>query len=245
MLQDAITQAVEAALGRRRRADEVAGQTGGPAGNALLTAWTGLLLLVLFVAEVVTLLDLSRWLDWHIIIGVLLVPPALVKTASTGWRILRYYTGEARYRRAGPPPILLRVLGPLVVAATLVLLASGLLLVATGSATARQPFLTLGGHPLSLVTIHAGLALAWAVVTGLHVLARLAPAVLIVAEPWSSRRPERAHPGRRVPGATARLLLIAAALACAVAAIPLVTPVAPGWVQHRDGRHLHARAPGR
>ncbi len=237
MLQAAITEAVEAARGRRSRSDEPGGRTGGPAGNALLTAWTGLVLLVLFIAELVTLLDLSRWLDWHVVIGVLLVPPALVKTASTGWRVLRYYTGEPRYRSAGPPPMLLRVLGPLVVAATLALLGSGILLVVAGPETARQPFLTFVGHPLSLVSVHAGLAVVWAVVTGLHVLGRLLPAALIVTE--AARRPGRHGQGTPVRGGGVRLLLAAAALACALAAVPLVTPLNPGWTQHRDEPHAH------
>ena len=243
MLQDAIVEAVETAGGRRRRTDEIGGRTGGPAGNALLTAWTGMVLLALFVAELVTLLDLSGWLDWHVVIGVLLVPPALVKTASTGWRIIRYYTGEPRYRRSGPPPMLLRVLGPLVVAATLALLGSGLLLVVTGPATAREPFLTMVGQALSLVTLHAGLAVVWAVVTGLHLLGRLVPAVLIVAE--SGPRIGRVRSRRRVPGAAGRLLVVVAALACALAALPLVTPLDPGWLTHREGPHKHTRGLGR
>lgn len=242
MLKDAIADVVETALGRRPRNDELGGRSGGPAGNALLTAWTGLVLLVLFVAELVTLLDLSQWLDWHVVIGVLLVPPALLKTASTGWRIVRYYTGEPRYERAGPPPMLLRLLGPLVVAATLALLGSGLLLVIAGPATARQPFLTIVGRPLGLVSVHSAMAVVWAVVTGLHVLARLVPAVLTVTE--STRGIGRVPPGSRVPGTPGRTLLIGAALACALAALPLVTPLNPGWLQHREDRHAHARSGG-
>lgn len=239
MLPQVIAEVVETATGRRRRSDEVSGRTGGPAGNALVTAWTGMVLLVLFVAELVTLLDLSGWLDWHVVIGVLLVPPALVKTASTGWRIVRYYTGEPRYRQAGPPPLLLRLLGPLVVAATLALLASGLLLILVGPASARQSFLTLVGHPLSLVSVHAGLAVVWAGVTGVHVLARLLPAVLVLTGAEAAGR--RGHPGRRVPGTPGRLLVVAAALLCGVAAVPLVAPLDPGWLQRRDVGHAHAR----
>ena len=74
------------AAGKGNRSDPVLPTTGGPAGNARLTAWTGLLLLVLFLAEVVTLLDVRGLLSWHVVLGTLLVPPALLKTASTGWR---------------------------------------------------------------------------------------------------------------------------------------------------------------
>ena len=41
VLRDAIADVAETALGRRPRNDELGGSSGGPAGNALLTAWTG------------------------------------------------------------------------------------------------------------------------------------------------------------------------------------------------------------
>ena len=47
------------AAGRSHRRDEVVVSSGGPAGNARLTAWTGLLLLVLFGAELVTVEGLA------------------------------------------------------------------------------------------------------------------------------------------------------------------------------------------
>ena len=125
-------EAFDEALGRTARTDPVLGVTGGPAGNARLTAWAGVLLLALFAAELVTLADVHGFISWHLVIGALLIPPALLKTATTGWRILRYYTGREPYRVAGPPPLLLRVLGPLVVAATLAVLGTGLLLVVLG-----------------------------------------------------------------------------------------------------------------
>ena len=51
-------------------------RTGGPAGNARLTAWTGLVLLVLFLVEGVTLLSLDSLVGVHILIGAALVPVA-------------------------------------------------------------------------------------------------------------------------------------------------------------------------
>ena len=60
------------------------------------------------------MLSLHSMLSAHILIGAVLVPLVLLKTATTGWRILRYYVGSKAYRIAGPPPLLLRVLGPLV-----------------------------------------------------------------------------------------------------------------------------------
>ena len=73
-LRDLTAETRDEAVGRRRRHDPVLPRTGGPAGNATLTAWTGLLLLVLFLAEMVTLLDVHGLISWHIAVGALLDP---------------------------------------------------------------------------------------------------------------------------------------------------------------------------
>jgi hypothetical protein len=114
-----VDEAVASALGVEHRDDPVRPGAGGPAGNARLTAWTGLVLLVLFVVESVTLIALRPMMSVHLAVGAFLVPVVLLKTATTGWRIVRYYAGDPSYRRAGPPPLLLRVLGPLVVGTAL------------------------------------------------------------------------------------------------------------------------------
>src|SRR5215471_16465349 len=133
---------VAEATGRTHRHDEAL-PGGGPAGNARLTAWVGLVLLALFAAELVTLLDVRGLVSWHVAVGIALIPPALVKTGSTGWRIVRYYTGNRPYRRAGPPPLLLRVLGPLVVLTTLAVLGTGVLLLVVGAGASLHPLLTV------------------------------------------------------------------------------------------------------
>jgi hypothetical protein len=175
--REAAKELTATARGAAHRDDPALPGTGGPAGNAQLTAWIGLLLLPLFAAELVTLLGLDGLLSWHIAIGVILIPPALVKTASTGWRILRYYAGAEVYRQAGPPPLLLRILGPLVVLTTLALLGTGLLLLLVGPSGAFTPLVTVAGQRVSVLSLHQASTVAWAVATGLHVLGRLVPAV--------------------------------------------------------------------
>lgn len=224
-LDDAFAEAI----GREHRRDPVLPGTGGPAGNALLTAWTGLLLLMLFVIELATLLNLRSLLNWHVVVGVLLVPPVLLKTGTTGWRIVGYYTKRAPYRSAGPPPMPLRVLGPLVVLFTLAVLGSGLTLIALGPAASRTGLLTVQGIQISTLTIHQGFALVWAAVTGLHTLGRLLPALRIVSTPLRT--------GTRVPGMPFRVAaLIFALLVAAVAAtliLGLAHPQLPLWLHRR------------
>lgn len=171
------------ASGRDQRNDPVLPVTGGPAGNAQLTAWMGLLLLALILGEFLTLVSVRRLITWHIVVGVLLIPPALVKTATTSWRMVRYYTGSEPYRAAGPPPLVLRLLGPLVVVTTLGVLASGTALIAFGPVRTFTPFVTVAGHPINWLTVHQGSFIIWSVATGLHVLARLVPSLRLVRAP--------------------------------------------------------------
>jgi hypothetical protein len=209
------------AAGRSHRRDEVVGSSGGPAGNARLTAWTGLLLLVLFGAELVTLLDVRGWIDWHIVIGVLLIPPALVKTASTGWRIVRYYTGSRPYRDAGPPALVLRVLGPLVILSTLCVLGSGVALILVSPDAGRQSFVSAAGLGVSLLMIHKASFVIWGIVTGAHTLGRLIPALQLTVLRWSD--------GRRVPGRHRRSATLVAAVLSGVLAAVLALSVAGAW----------------
>jgi hypothetical protein len=219
------------AIGRGHRSDPVLGATGGPAGNARLTAWTGLGLLALIVAELITLLDVSGLLSWHVVIGVLLVPFALLKTATTGWRILRYYTGSRPYRSAGPPPLPLRILGPLVIATTLGVLGSGIWLIAVGDESGRSTLFTALGQRVDLVTVHQALFIAFAVVTGLHLLARLVPALTLVSA--RVRQKVGARVPADVPGGRRRWTALTVTLVAAAVAAALLLPLAGNW--HDDG----------
>jgi hypothetical protein len=222
-----VTALVAEATGRERRDDPVLPRTGGPAGNAVLTAWTGLVLLVLSVAELLTLFNVRGLLSWHVAIGALLVPPALMKTATTGWRIVRYYVGDASYRTAGPPPMALRLLGPLVVLSTLGLLGSGVLLVVVGNDGSQRNFISFLGLGVSWVTVHKGMFVIWGGATGLHLLGRIVPALMLTL-------------GRtravRVPGGWARSLMIGTAAAVAVLLAVLLVRADGSWAHDRHGR---------
>ncbi|TWP33842.1 hypothetical protein [Leekyejoonella antrihumi] len=213
--------AIEEITGRATRRDPILPRTGGPAGNARLTAWTGLVLLVLLAVEGATLLDMHGLINWHIIVGLLLIPPALLKVGTTGWRIARYYTGDTAYRQAGAPQAVLRVLGPLVVLFTLLLLATGLLLTIDGPAQRDSSVL---GLPFGAMFLHQASFFAWLVVMTVHVLARTMNAAKIVSGRAVSRA---AVAGRGTRGA----VLLAMAGSSVVLAVLLAGPWISRWSQ--------------
>lgn len=175
-----LTDLARTATGQEHRDDPALPTSGGPAGNARLTAWAGLVLLALFVVECATLLALRQTLGVHIVVGTALIPLVVVKTASTAWRMVRYYAGGAAYRQGGPPPLLLRLLGPLVVLTAFAVVGSGLALIPLGAATYR-PLLTVAGQQIDALTVHKLCFVAWFGVVGVHTLARLVPATQLVA----------------------------------------------------------------
>jgi hypothetical protein len=226
-------EAVAQATGRAHRQDEVLPRSGGPAGNATLTAWTGIVLLVLFAAELVTLLDVRGLISWHLVIGVALIPPALLKTGTTGWRMVGYYRGNRAYRQAGPPVLPLRLLGPLVVAFTLAVLASGLTAALVGPDASRRSLLDLLGQHIDIIMLHKASFLAWAVVTGLHVLFRAIPALRLTLFRGAG------SPG--IPGRVRRVGTLVLALMVAAVAAVIVLDRSAAW--RSQPRHFE-RPPG-
>ena len=147
---------------------------GGPEGNARLTGAIAAVLLVLLAAEGVTVLQVGALLTPHVVIGMVLVPFVVVKIGSTGWRMVNYYRGDAAYRGRGAPPLLLRLLGPVVVLLTMCLFVSGIALLVIPHSLRPE---TMFVHKASFVL--------WFGVMAIHVLGhilettRLAPADLM------------------------------------------------------------------
>jgi len=66
-----------------------------PVGNARLTEIVGILLLGPVVAVLATIvLGVHTFMSLHVFVGLALIPPVLLKLASTGWRFVRYYTAR-------------------------------------------------------------------------------------------------------------------------------------------------------
>jgi hypothetical protein len=189
--------------------------TGGVAGNERLTSSTSAFLFVLLAIEGVTLLSLGSLLAPHIFIGVMLIPPVLLKVASTGYRAVRYYRGSEPYVRRGPPPMLLRALGPLVVLSTAVLLATGvaLLVIGRGDGVVRN--------------LHTWSFIAFLVVTGVHVLAHAREMPAQAAADW--------RPATHLPGSRGRRVVVLGSLIVGLALGAVAVAYDGPWV-HRSHR---------
>ena len=142
----------------RNAADAVRKGGRGPGGNSRLTATTGVVLLALLAIEGLTLVSLNSLLSAHVFVGMLLIPPIALKLGATGYRFARYYTKDRAYVLAGPPHVLMRILGPFVIAATVALFGSGVALLAVGPGQ------------WWIVNLHKASFVAWLAVTAVHVL---------------------------------------------------------------------------
>ena len=182
-------------------------------GNERMTALAGAVLLVLILVELVSAAYLRTLLSVHVFVGVLLAGPLVVKLGSTFSRFLRYYTKSPAFVRKGPPRLPLRVLAPLLIATTLVVIGSGIGLVVTGPAQAGP-----------LLPLHGFSVLVWLPLIAIHVFAYIWRTPRLVADDWSKPSTER------VPGRGRRLgVNLGALLAGAVAAI-LLFPGATPWI---------------
>ena len=181
--------------------------------NARLTASTAVVLFVLLAAEGLTILQVGPLLTAHVFIGMLLVPPVLLKVGSTVWKFARYYLGDPAYRQKGPPLLPLRVLGPFVVVLTLTVFASGIALL-LGPTGLRSPLLLL--HKASFVL--------WFGALTLHVLGHVVDTAKLAPRDYFRRT------RRQVDGAGARQWAIAASLVGGALLAVLVVPSVGPWL---------------
>jgi hypothetical protein len=196
--------------GERDKPDEFLGKSAE--GNARLTGTLGLVLLLLLAMEGFTILAIRPLLGAHVFLGMLLVPPVLLKIGSTLWRFFRFYLGADEYQRRGPPPLFMRLLGPLVITSTVAVVGTGIALV-LGPPVWRVPLLFL----------HKGSFILWFGLMSLHVLGHLVDMLRFGARDWLSR-------GRdRLSGVGARQFSVAASVAVGVLLGALILPATNGW----------------
>jgi hypothetical protein len=185
-------------------------ETVGPERNARLTALTGVVLLVLLAIEGFTLLSLRAMLSWHIFVGVLVVPVVALKLGSTGYRFFRYYTHRPDYVRAGPPNLLLRLLGPVVILTTVALLATGIALIVVGP-----------GRGI-ILNLHKASFIVWLAALGAHVLGHLGRLPRALRGDLVSRD--------SLGGSRLRLVLVAGSVVIGAIAAVAIYPQAGAWL---------------
>lgn len=221
------------ARGSRRQARALDKRERAAEGNARLTATTGIALLALLCLEGLTVLAITSLFPWHIAIGLALLPPVALKLGSTLWRFARYYLGDEAYRKAGPPPPLLRAIGPLLYLSTVVLLVSGVAWWIAGPSADS-----------SLGTVHRVSFVVWFVLIAVHVLGHIGRAGKLAMRDAAAREAENpldrrlARRRQMVVGGT-----VAAGILLGVATHGLVTSWAvwAHYFPHAAQAHANAR----
>ncbi|MGH9169453.1 MAG: hypothetical protein ACRD0Z_01025 [Acidimicrobiales bacterium] len=181
---------------------------------------TGAVLLVLLAIEGFTILRVGALLTLHVVIGMLVVPLILLKIGSASWRFARYYLGSPAYRRKGPPPALLRLLGPFVVVSTVAVVGSGIALL-LGPTSMRN----------ELLLVHQVTFVLWFAAMTVHVLghfldmAHLAPRDFY----WRTRR--------QVTGAAKRQWAVVGALCIGILLAVVVAPKVGPWLAAGQPTH--------
>jgi hypothetical protein len=188
---------------------------------------TGAVLLVLLAIEGFTILRVGRLLTLHFFLGMLLLGPVTLKAGSVIYRFVRYYGGSEPYRRKGPPALLLRLLGPVIMLLTACVFGSGVMLAVTGP----------GQGPWML--LHKASFILWFCAMAIHVLAYV-PRLpgLLAAEARGAARPGGAAGGRHarramevLGGRRARLALLTASLLAGLVIALFTVHLAGNWEQ--------------
>jgi hypothetical protein len=149
----------------------------GVEANARLTGSVAAVLFVLLAIEGFTILEIGRLLGLHVFIGMMLLPLVLVKTATTGYRFARYYTGNPAYVRRGPPPLILRLLGPVVGVLTFAVLVTGVVLL--WAPTSWQD---------TTLFLHKATFILWFCAMTVHVLGHLVDTYRLAPRDWKPQR---------------------------------------------------------
>lgn len=180
---------------------------GGTTGNELLTSTTAAVLTLLLAAEGITILFLGQLRREHMFIGLVLLGPVALKMGSTGYRFARYYAGTRAYREKGPPILPLRLVAPVLVAATVGVFATGVAL------------LLVGHRSGLLLTLHKATFIVWGASFAIHFLAHLPRMVGAL----------RRQTTRAVAGSAARMGLVAGSLAGGLVLALLLVSSITGW----------------
>lgn len=193
-------------------------------GNTRLTSLAGALLLAPLALEGLTILRIGQLLWLHMFVGLLLIGPIGLKLASTGYRFAGYYARRGAYVRKGPPVMPLRLLAIPLVASTLVMMTTGVLLLLDGPGSRDR---LLVWHKVSFIV--------WIVFAAVHVLAHLAELPGPLRDDLTPLQTGTPRVGRR----GLRLLMLATALLLGVVIALVALPDYGAWQHAAALRHLH------
>ena len=193
---------------------EAPGDKGATEGNHRLIALSGAALVPLLALVFLTGLFMETYWHLHYAIGFVLIPVVALKLASTGYRMVRYYTGNPTYRTAGPPRLAPRLLAPLLVLSVASALVTGVALFMQHS---RRGVLS---------TLHTDAAVATALLVGIHLLIYVPDALAAIG-----REVRRAPPVR---AASLRLTLAMTVLVLGII-LAIVTYHSGAWPARRFG----------
>jgi len=155
----------------------------------------------------------------------LLLGPVALKAGSVLYRFVRYYTGSGPYRRKGPPALLLRLIGPVIMLLTACVFGSGIMLAVTGPGfNGTSEWLTI--HRISFI--------AWAFFITVHVLAYVwrLPRLLAAEARGTAQEGKTGHASRAVQvlgGRGPRLALLFASLLAGLVIALLTVHLAGNW----------------
>jgi hypothetical protein len=186
---------------------------GGIELNELLTSSAAALLVVLLIAEGITILNMRGLLGAHMFIGLVLIGPVALKLASTGYRFACYYGGSPVYVAKGPPHLALRALAPVLVAATALIFVTGVWLLA------------LGHRSDQVLMLHKVGFIVWSGVFAVHFLAHLPRAARSLRGAWTTAPAH--HP--RTPGRGITALLVVMSLCTGLALALVLLPHIGAW----------------
>ena len=184
----------------------------GVAGNSRLTGMAGAVIFVLLAIEGFTIRGVGGHLTLHVFIGMMLIPLIVLKTASTGYRIVQYYRGNDPYVRRGAPPLLLRVLGPFVVFLSIAVVGTGILAIVSGRGT-------------RWLQIHKLTFIAWFVVMTVHVLGHFIETTHLAVADVAGKQ--------RMSGATRRAVVVVTAVLLGIALGIGTRSLASNWHHQR------------
>jgi hypothetical protein len=187
------------------------GRFGGAEGNEILTSATAVVLTGLLAVEGYTVVNMRGLVDLHMFIGLALIPPVVLKLASTGYRFVRYYAGSRPYRALGPPVLPLRLMAPVLVASTVAVFVTGVLLLAAGRKSD------------TLLLLHKASFIVFGAVFAVHFLAYVPRVARSLRTDWGAARRQA------VSGAGLRGMLVAVALGGGAALALSLLSVINGW----------------